>query len=75
MGVALRTITTTQAEHDGSGASRGFVASDQTPRIPCIGLDAGCIPGTKPGDSAVELERAGRDVVRSRLTRHRFKRV
>lgn len=46
------------------------------PRVPIIGVDAGCIPGTMPGGagcSARELERAGRDLVRARLSRRRFK--
>lgn len=55
------------------GHTRGEQASDAQPRVPIIGLDAGCIPGTKPGCSARELERAGRDIVRSRLHRRRFK--
>jgi hypothetical protein len=46
---------------------------ESAPRVPIIGLDAGCIPGTRPGCSARELERAGRDLVRARLSRRRFK--
>lgn len=45
-------------------------------RVPIIGVDAGCIPGTMPGGAgctARELERAGRDLVRARLSRRRFK--
>lgn len=41
--------------------------STQTARIPLIGVDAGAIPGTKPGCSAAELERNARDIVRSRM--------
>lgn len=57
------------------GHMRGETPSDTQPRVPIIGLDSGCIPGTKPGSSAAELDRAGRDIVRSRLTRRRFKRA
>lgn len=58
-------------------ARTAWSASDEEresqPRVPIIGLDSGCIPGTRPGCSARELERAGRDIVRARLSRRRFK--
>lgn len=63
MGVAFRTQP--KCDEDKPSMSE--------PRVPIIGLDAGAIPGTKPGCSAAELERAGRDIVRSRLSRRRFK--
>lgn len=65
MGVAVRQQTSAPALE--AGHNRGEQASDTQPRVPIIGLDAGCIPGTKPGCSARELERAGRDIVRSRM--------
>lgn len=43
------------------------------PRVPIIGLDSGCIPGTAPGCSAAALERAGKDIVRSRMALARQK--
>lgn len=58
---------------DAGGHKRGEVPSETQPRVPIIGVDAGCIPGTRPGCSAAELERAGRDIVRARLSRRRFK--
>lgn len=70
MGVAIRASTAKPSE---GGHTRGVEASVQQPRVPVIGLDAGCIPGTKPGDSARALEAAGRDIVRSHLHRNRFK--
>jgi hypothetical protein len=73
VGVALRITTAQASSDDGSGRLRGVERSDAQPRVPIIGLDSGCIPGTKPGSSAAELERAGRDTVRSRLARRRFK--
>jgi hypothetical protein len=42
--------------------------------IPAVGRVSGTIKGTRPGDSAAELERAGRDILRAKLNRHRFKR-
>jgi hypothetical protein len=42
--------------------------------VPIMGHMGGVILGTRPGDSAAELERAGRDIVRQRLHRNRFKR-
>jgi hypothetical protein len=39
--------------------------------IPAVGQVAGTIKGTRPGDSAAELERAGRDIVRANLNRNR----
>lgn len=41
--------------------------------VPLVGAGPGCIKGTRPGDSAAALEHAGRDIVRSRLHRNRFK--
>lgn len=71
MGVALRNEAPTRLE---AGHNRGSDApSEAQPRVPIIGVDAGCIPGTRPGCSARELERAGRDIVRARLSRRRFK--
>lgn len=49
------------------GHKRGETKSDVQPRVPVIGIDSGCIPGTAPGCSAQELERAGKDLVRSRM--------
>lgn len=72
MGVAVRQQSGAPALE--AGHNRGSDApSEAQPRVPIIGLDAGCIPGTKPGCSALELERAGRDLVRARLSRRRFK--
>lgn len=56
------------------GHNRGTSDERETqPRVPIIGVDSGCIPGTRPGCSAAELERAGRDVVRSRMALARKK--
>lgn len=59
MGVAVAPRST-QPER---GHARGESSrSDQQPRIPLIGVDAGCIPGTAPGCSVAELERAAQDL-------------
>lgn len=76
MGVAVSSRAVEVEQPAGFGDGRGTSeAREAQPRVPIIGLDAGCIPGTKPGNSARELERAGRDIVRSRLHRNRFKRA
>lgn len=74
MGVAAYQQQTKPDEPVG-GHGRGTSSDDKEtqPRVPIIGLDAGCIPGTKPGCSAKALDAAGRDIVRSRLHRNRFK--
>jgi hypothetical protein len=73
MGVAVR-ASAKPAELE-PGHARGTTSSrrEQQPRIPLIGVDAGAIPGTKPGCSARELERAGREIVRSRMALAREK--
>lgn len=71
MGLAVRQPQAAPLE---AGHNRGTdTRREQQPRIPLIGVDAGCIPGTRPGCSAAELERAGREIVRARLHRNRFK--
>lgn len=72
MGVAFRITTSAPAPVGGHG--RGVEPSAAEPRVPIIGVDSGAIPGTKPGCSARELERAGRDIVRARMHRNRWKR-
>lgn len=62
--------TTLEAGHARSSLRQ---ERETTARIPLIGVDSGAIPGTKPGDSARALEAAGRDIVRARLHRNRFK--
>lgn len=71
--VAYATITAAKESGHGRIATPDDDERESQPRVPIIGLDSGCIPGTKPGSSARELERAGRDIVRSRLNRRRFK--
>lgn len=72
MGVAVRQQSSAPALE--AGHNRGSDApSEAQPRVPIIGLDAGCIPGTRPGCSARELERAGRDIARSRMENARKK--
>lgn len=74
MGSVLRAPSPTDAVLEGGfGRNSSSERPDVQPRIPLIRVDAGCIPGTRPGCSAAELERAGRDLVRSRLHRNRFK--
>lgn len=78
MGVAV--YQQPEREHDtpvvgGHGRGTSSEKRPPEPRVPIIGLDSGAIPGTKPqpGCSGAYLERAGRDIVRSRLHRNRFK--
>lgn len=75
MGIAAYKPQPNEPNEPEGGHGRGTSSDEreQQPRVPIIGLDAGCIPGTKPGSSAAELDRAGRDIVRSRLHRNRFK--
>lgn len=49
---------------------------ETAPRVPIIGVDAGAIPGTmpRPGCSGAYLEACGREIVRSRMHRNRWKR-
>jgi len=50
-------------------------SADQLRGVPILGLGVGgAINGTRPGDSAAELERAGREILRASLHRNRFKR-
>lgn len=57
----------------GHGRGTSSERRDPEPRVPIIGLDSGCIPGTKPqpGCSGAYLDRCGRDIVRGRLKRTR----
>lgn len=78
MGIAFKVEPTRPNEPDaGYGAGRGTTTArrEPKPRVPIIGVDAGAIPGTmpRPGCSGAYLERAGREIVRSRLHRNRFK--
>lgn len=73
MGLAVKATQHGAESQGGHGRNSSSDQREQQPRVPVIGLDAGCIPGTKPGCSARELERAGRDIVRSHLNRNRFK--
>lgn len=59
-----------------AGHARGRIQAKRPaePRVPIIGLDAGAIPGSKPGGeigAAAYLERCGRDIVRGHLKRTR----
>jgi hypothetical protein len=61
-----------------AGHGRGRVveafSADQLRGVPILGLGVGgAINGTRPGDSALELERAGREIVKANLERNRFK--
>lgn len=58
------------------GHGRGTTSEKRPPqpRVPIIGVDAGAIPGSKPGGelgAAKYLERCGRDILRGALKRHR----
>jgi hypothetical protein len=60
------------------GHARGRVveafSADQLRGVPILGLGVGgAINGTRPGDSAGELDRAAREILRSSLHRNRFK--
>lgn len=57
----------------GHGRGSSLDGRESAPRVPIIGLDAGCIPGTKPGCSAYQLEQAGKEIVRSRMALARLK--
>lgn len=77
MGVAFKVEPARPNEpDDGYGAGRGTSTSKRRPmpRVPIIGVDAGAIPGSKPGGAigaAAYLERCGRDIVRGKLRRTR----
>lgn len=75
------TIEPVKPPGHGRGRQLGVVTEDATVGneerlrgIPAVGRVSGTIKGTRPGDSARALEQAGRDIVRAKLNRHRFKR-
>lgn len=65
--------TTTPCRHTITSTDP-FLGRDRELRgIPLVGAGGGAIAGTRPGDSAAELERAGRDIVRASLDRNKYR--